>query len=340
MERLISMRGLLLVSVVGFAILNTWAAEAQSVGVNYGMLGDNLPTPDKVVALLKSKNIKMVRLFDPNPDALKALQSSGIDVVLGTFNEDLQRLGSDAAFAATWVSTNVVPHANAIHFRYVTAGNEVIPGDLAVNVLPAMKNLDAALKAANLEIPVSTVVATQVLGASFPPSQGVFSDDAGVHMVPIVKYLEANKAPLLVNVYPYFAHASDPKNVRLDYALFTAVDPVVTDGTVRYFNLYDSIIDAAYSALEKAGGPSVEIVVAESGWPSSGNGDIATIANAQTYINNMITHLSGTPKRPGKAIESYIFSIFNENQKPVGTEQNFGLYYPNMTQVYNVNFSS
>ncbi|KAL5986872.1 hypothetical protein ACLOJK_015206 [Asimina triloba] len=318
-------------------------ASAQNVGVNYGLLGDNLPAPDQVVALLKSNSIDIVRLFDPNPAALAALHGSGIQLVLGTLDQDLQKLGADPAFASSWVSTNVLPHANAVTFRYITAGNEVIPGDLAASVLPAMKNLDAAIKAANLSIPVSTVVATEVLGTSYPPSQGSFSSAASPIMAPIVSYLEASKAPLLVNVYPYFAVADDPKNVPLDYALFQATGPVVTDGTLLYSNLFDSIVDATYSAMEKVGGGSVELVVAETGWPSAGggNGDnIATIPNAQTYINNLIAHLGGSPKRPGKKIEAYIFSIFNENQKPAGTEQHFGMYYPNITQVYPVNFST
>ncbi|XXG50528.1 hypothetical protein AAC387_Pa02g4522 [Persea americana] len=315
---------------------------AQSVGVNYGMKGNNLPTADQVIALVKSKNITRIRLFDPNPDALKALQGSGVETILGTLNEDLPKLGSDPSFATNWVNTNVVPHANSVVFRYVSAGNEVIPGDLAANVLPAMKNLDSALKAAKLSIPVSTCVATQVLGVSYPPSQGAFSEAASSIMAPIAAYLEANKIPLLVNVYPYFAYAGSPGDVRLDYALFTAKDVVVRDGGLAYYNLFDAIVDSVYSALEKAGGPSVEVVVAETGWPSAGNGNMATISNAETYNNNLIAHLSqstGTPKRPGKAIETYMFAIFNENLKPAGTEQNFGLYQPDMTAVYPVNFS-
>ncbi|KAF8389449.1 hypothetical protein HHK36_026144 [Tetracentron sinense] len=313
----------------------------QGIGVNYGLLGDNLPTPDKVIALLQSRNIQKIRLFDPNHDVLNALEGSGIEVVLGVLNQDLNQLATDPSFATIWVNTHVIPYASTVHFKYVSAGNEVIPGPLSMYVLPAMQNLVNALRSANLGIPVTTCVSTQVLGSSYPPSNGVFSEDVAPNMVPITRFLEANQSPLLVNIYPYFAYASDPVNIRLDYALFTAADVVVTDVYMGYRNLFDAIVDAAYVALEKAGGASVEIVVAESGWPSAGNGDIATIGNAESYVNGLIDHIEsgvGTPRRPGRVVETYLFAMFNEDLKPAGTEQNFGLYYPDMTEVYHVNF--
>ncbi|KAF8389450.1 hypothetical protein HHK36_026145 [Tetracentron sinense] len=307
----------------------------QGIGLNYGLLGDNLPTPDKVIALLKSRNIQKIRLFDPNHDVLNALEGSEIELVLGVLNQDLNQLANDPSFATTWVKTNVIPYTPTVHFKYISAGNEVIPGPLAAYVLPAMKNLVGALKAANLEISVTTCVSTQVLGSSYPPSNGSFSEAVAPDMVSITGFLEANQSSLLVNIYPYFAYASDPANIRLDYALFTATDVVATDGEMGYKNLFDAMVDAVYAALEKAGGSNVEIVVAESGWPSAGNGDIATIKNAGNYVNGLIGHVAsgaGTPRRPGKVVETYLFAIFNEDLKPAGTEQNFGLYYPDMTE--------
>ncbi|KAJ6794349.1 putative glucan endo-1,3-beta-glucosidase GVI [Iris pallida] len=313
---------------------------AESIGVNYGMIGNNLPTPDEVVSLYKSRNITELRLFNPNTTVLAALENSGIGVVLGTLNQDLQSLAASPSFAARWVSANVVPFSKSVDFRYITAGNEVIPGESAPFVLPAIKNLGAALRSASLKIPVTTVVSTQVLNVSYPPSQGAFGSLSV--MSPLVAFLEANNVPLLVNVYPYFAYAGDSENVRLDYSLFTANGVVVQDGPLGYTNLFDAIVDACYSALERAGGRGVEVVVSETGWPSGGGGAGATVENAKTYNNNLVAHLrknGGTPKRPGRETEAYLFAIFNENQKPAGTEQNFGLFRPDMTEVYHVNFT-
>ncbi|OVA15430.1 Glycoside hydrolase [Macleaya cordata] len=317
-------------------------AEGGVVGVNYGRLGNNLPSPTAVVNLLKSRNIDRVRLFSPDADALNALRGSGIKVVLGVPNDDLQKLG-DSSFAKTWINNNIVPYRNNVQFRYLAVGNEVIPGGLAGNVPPAMQNLNAALKAAGIgDIPVTTAIHSAVLGTSYPPSAGQFSNAADSVMRSIVGFLVANKSPLLVNIYPYFAYTGNPRDIQLDYALFTANRVVITDGNNQYRNLFDAMVDSTYAALEKVGGGNVEIVISESGWPSAQNGNIATIPNARTYINNLVSHVSGTsgtPRRPGKSIETYIFALFNENQKGgLATEQHFGLYYPDMTPVYPVNF--
>ncbi|KAJ3669224.1 hypothetical protein LUZ60_011174 [Juncus effusus] len=311
----------------------------EGIGVNYGMLGNNLPSADKVISLYKSRNINSLRIFDPNPKALNALKGSGLNVILGTFNEDLQKLASDQSYAATWVQTNVAPFAS-VNFSYINAGNEVIPGELAAFVLPAMKNLDSAVKAAGFSIPVSTAVSTEVLGVSYPPSQGAFSESASSYMEPIVSYLQSKKYPLLINVYPYFAYSQSPKEIRLDYALFNTQQNVVTDGSVGYTNLFDAIVDSVYAAMENSGGPDVQLVVSETGWPSSG-GTGASVENARIYNNNVVQHVkNGTPRRPNKELETYLFAMFNENQKPEGVEQNFGLYRPDMSEVYHVDFSN
>ncbi|KAK3034493.1 hypothetical protein RJ639_032482 [Escallonia herrerae] len=49
-----------------------------------------------------------------------------------------------------------------------------------------------------------------------------------------------------------------------------------------------------------------------------------------------VSKLTGTPKRPQTYVEGFIFAMFNENLKPDGVEQNFGLFYPSMDPVYSV----
>uniref|UniRef100_A0A0E0FYP6 Glucan endo-1,3-beta-D-glucosidase n=1 Tax=Oryza nivara TaxID=4536 RepID=A0A0E0FYP6_ORYNI len=123
-------------------------------------------------------------------------------------------------------------------------------------------------------------------------------------MTPIAKYLASTGAPLMANVYPYFAYVG---NLRaqiddINYALFTSPGTVVPDGSKAYQNQFDAIVDTFYSALESAGAGSVPIVVSESGWPSAG-GTAASASNAQT---------SGRRRRPEKRKEREEFTSGNK----------------------------
>ncbi|XP_022154359.1 glucan endo-1,3-beta-glucosidase-like isoform X1 [Momordica charantia] len=279
----------------------------QAIGVCYSTKGDNLPEPGEVVRLYKSLGIKRMRIYDTDQTILNALRGSNIEVVVGIPNTDLERV-ANVSSAANWVQMNIQAFVPHVKFRYITVGNEVQPSDsFAGYVLPAMRNIYSAISAANLQdqMKISTVISTALLGTSHPPSAGSFGSDAREFIEPIVSFL-AKK-----------------------------------DGNLEYHNYVESMIDALYAALENSGGANVSIVISESGWPSgAGTNTIIESVVAETYYVNLIRCVqSGTPRRPGRAIETYLFSIFDENLRPSEMEKHFGLFTHDMEPKYQFSFS-
>ncbi|PAN41978.1 hypothetical protein PAHAL_8G114600 [Panicum hallii] len=305
--------------------------SVDSIGVCYGMSGSNLPPASTVVGMFKSNGIKAMRLYAPDKAALQALNGTSIGVLVGAPNDVLSNLSSRKA-AASWVRDNIQAYPSVM-FRYVAVGNEVAgkPADL---LAPAMENVHAALAAAKLgHIQVTTSVSQAIVGVFNQPSAANFTKEAQGFMRPVLQFLARTGAPLMANIYPYFTYAYNPGDMDIRYALFTAPATVVKDGKYNYQNLFDTTIDAFYEAMSKLGVSNVSVLVSETGWPSGG-GKAATPANAKVYNENLIKHIrGGTPLHPD-AIKTYLFSMFNENQKAKGVERNWGLFYPNMKPVY------
>ncbi|KAL8137463.1 hypothetical protein V2J09_003464 [Rumex salicifolius] len=324
-----------------FAALLHLLTTALAIGVNYGTLGDNLPPPAQVAEFLRTKtNIDRVKLFDANPDILRAFANSGIAVTVTTPNGVIPSL-AQLAGAQQWVAANVAPFYPATNIIRILVGNEVLhwgPQNLIDNLVAAMKTLRLALDNAGFHnIQVSTAHSLGILLRSWPPSTGRFRPgwDTGV-LQPILQFHRETKSPFMVNPYPYFG--SNSKNTR--FCTFQNTRSLVDRYTKKvYTNMFDALMDAVLMGMRHLGHDDVDIVVGETGWPTVADGwPWVTPQTAQAYNGGLVKHIDsgvGTPLMPKRKFEVYIFALFTENLKPGPiAEKNFGLFRPDFTPVY------
>lgn len=198
----------------------------SAVGINYGTLGNNLPSPKRVAQLLQSTLIDKVKIYDTNPDILQAFSNTGIDLIVAVENSHVSNLSSTPSAADQWFSSRVLPFLPATSVVAIAVGNEYLTTDdddhlEPKNLFQAMQNLHAVLVARGLDrkIKVTTPHSMAVLASSFPPSSSTFALNFIPIMTSIIGFLSDTAAPFMVNAYPYFAFRNNPNSVNLQYAL-------------------------------------------------------------------------------------------------------------------------
>ncbi|KAJ9698413.1 hypothetical protein PVL29_007482 [Vitis rotundifolia] len=315
-------------------------SAVYSIGVNYGTVADNLASPYEVAAFIKDKTIfDRVKIFDTNLDIINAFANTGIGLTVTVVNLDIPKLVNPNE-ATNWVATNIVPFYQKTKINYICVGNEITTSgisDLIVNLIPAMKAIHAALQAAGIkDIKVTTAHPFSIMASSSPPSSGKFAMEFEQSLlIPMLQFHQETNSPFMVNPYPYFAYSGDLRNFLLFGENEGAYDQVTG---LTYTNMFDAMVDSVYSAMKSAGFGDVSLVVGETGWSSvSDSGRGIGMEEAKLYNANLIKHITsgkGTPLMPGKPLETYIFALFNENQKSGPSEQNFGLLKPDFSPVY------
>ncbi|GKV38744.1 hypothetical protein SLEP1_g46623 [Rubroshorea leprosula] len=321
---------------------------AGLIGVNYGRVANDLPTPDKVVELLKTEGIDRVKLYDTNTEVLTALANSNISVVVALPNELLSSIAANQSFADNWVQANILKHYPATNIEAIAVGNEVFvdPNNTTMYLVPAMKHVYNSLAKCNLDsaIKISSPVALSDLQSSYPPSSGSFKSELIQPVVkPMLDFLRQTGSYLMVNAYPFFAYSAHSDTISLDYALFRNNSGVVDSGNgLKYYSLLEAQLDAVFTAMSALNYNDVKMVVTETGWPSMGDENEigAGEENAAAYNGNLVRRVltgSGTPLRPQDPLNVYLFALFNENEKPgPRSGRNYGLFYPNENKVYNI----
>uniref|UniRef100_A0A2N9IRK6 glucan endo-1,3-beta-D-glucosidase n=1 Tax=Fagus sylvatica TaxID=28930 RepID=A0A2N9IRK6_FAGSY len=273
------------------------------VGINYGQIADNLPSPSRVAYLLTSLNISREMS-----------------------NEYLQNM-TDPLKAQAWIEQHVLPHLPQTKISCILVGNEVFYSNdtqLKSNLLPAMQMVYRTLVNLGLDkqVTVTTAHSLTILGTSFPPSAGTFRQDLAQYIQPLLNFHAQIDSPFLINAYPYFAYKDNPGQIQLEYVLFQPNQGMVDPNTnLHYDNMLYAQIDAVYAAMKAMGHTDVEVKISETGWPSKGDNDEAgaTPQNAGIYNGNLLQKIQekqGTPAKPSTPVDIYVFALFNENLKP------------------------
>ncbi|CAL5198647.1 unnamed protein product [Lathyrus oleraceus] len=289
-------------------------AFTGTYGINYGRIADNIPSPDEVVTLLRASKIRNIRIYDADHSVLKAFSGTGLEIVIGVTNGQLQDMSSSADHALNWVKENVQAFLPETRIRGIAIGNEVLGGSdnaLWGVLLDAAKNVYNATKKLHLDkiIEISTANSFAVFQDSYPPSSCKFDNNVKQYMKPLLEFFQQIGSPFCLNAYPFLAY-----------------------------------IDAAYAALEDAGFHKMEVIVTETGWASAGDQTEpgANVTNARTYNYNLRKRLAkkkGTPHRPKNVVKAYIFAIFNEDSKNGPTsERNYGLFKADGSISYDVGY--
>ncbi|KAJ0692423.1 putative glucan endo-1,3-beta-D-glucosidase [Helianthus annuus] len=120
---------------------------ATAIGINYGQIANNLPSPQQAVPLVKSTGANKLELYNANPTVLKAFANTGIAFTVGIGNEYLKKL-QDPSAAENWIQCNVKPYLPATKITSISVGNEVLTSNdtsLSGCFLPAMQNIHSAL---------------------------------------------------------------------------------------------------------------------------------------------------------------------------------------------------
>ncbi|KAK4835784.1 hypothetical protein QYF36_014520 [Acer negundo] len=303
------------------------------------------PSPDRIAKTLTSLNFPSVRLPDSDPEIIRVFSYTNTSLLLSIPNALVPPLASNRSVALRWLYRHVLPFYPRSRISLISIGNDIFDTrpDFSPFLLPAIRNVYLALRDLGIKkIPVSTTFSFfDVITTAFPPSSALFREPAGSLVIkPLLQFLDDTNSSFLINLYPYNMYRLNSE-IPIGFALFQDYpfnfrDDLITG--VRYKNLFDMMVDAVITAMAVSGHENVPVVVAETGWPSSGGDSTevdATPAFAEMYLKGLMGHLrsgSGTPLRKEGVAEAYIYELVDKEVKGM---RSWGILYKNLTRKYN-----
>ncbi|KAK6137986.1 hypothetical protein DH2020_028267 [Rehmannia glutinosa] len=254
-----------------------------TIGVNYGTVADNLPPPSQVATFIKDQTtINKVKIYDVNPEIIRAFANTSISLTITVPNDAVLDVAKPSA-AQSWVANNVLPllprHQNPPHRR---------------------RKRNPRHRRQKPHRP--------------PPSRDeIHSRGSAVRE-------NRRRYSSLHPTFPRHTFGIRPaeSSENLSYALFQPNGGVFDRATgLNYTNMFAGQMDAVYSAMKRVGYDDVDIVVAETGWPSAGDPNQVGVS-----VDNAVSYNANLVKFVGSGVGT--------------SERNFGLFRPDFQPVYDV----
>ncbi|KAJ6751371.1 hypothetical protein OIU85_001863 [Salix viminalis] len=132
------------------------AITTRKIGVNYGRLGNNLPSAYQSIEILRSMRAGSVKLYDANPEILRLLARTNIHVSIMVTNDEIISIAANQTTANKWVEDNVLRYYPDTMIRTILVGNEVLSSssDAAKQIwnhlVPAMRRIKISLRAQDI----------------------------------------------------------------------------------------------------------------------------------------------------------------------------------------------
>ncbi|KAL6131555.1 hypothetical protein ACLB2K_069930 [Fragaria x ananassa] len=341
-------------TVIG-ATYSASTASSTVIGATYSASTTaTYPTPllpERVASTVTSLGLAALRLDVSDPNLVRAFLYSNTSLLLTIPNALVPLLAANRTNALRWLYEHVVPFFPRTKIAAISVGNDVLEStpEFSQFLLPAIQNVHLALLDLGIrKIAVSTTFSfVNVVTAPFPPSAAQFIDAPLQTVIrPLLQFLRDTNSSFFVNVYPYNLYRLRSE-IPIGFPLFqehpfSFRDDMATG--VRYWNLFDMMVDAVISAMAVAGHENIPLIVTETGWPSSSTDPREVEANpvyAELYIKGLLGHLKsgrGTPLRKEGVAQVYIYELID---KQVRVGRNWGILFANMTNKYkNVDYRS
>nr|GLL31780.1 glucan endo-1,3-beta-glucosidase 8-like [Ipomoea trifida] len=322
------------------------------VGMNWGRYATHQLVASSAVDLLLQNGISDVRIFAPRPSVLVALEGSSIGVTV-TLSRDFilrDKYVSNLQNVSEWVVQLLLPPIrNKVNITTVIVMQQpfVNPKSLPIvwNLTDVFKETRWALDSYNLShVRTTTSHYIDLIKVAKTPSEAEFRDDIKDKMPEHLEQIAKTNSFFTLDMYPLTAIETYKWPVEFGF-MDNKSNFTIVDGKYTYRNAFAFLYDSLVVAIEKAGYLDMEIVVGQIGWPTDGNKD-ATPENAARFYKGFIPHMvnkKGTPRRPNKNIDAYLYTLSDENKISLPAYgpyiRHYGIYEYDGTPKFEIDFS-